>query len=112
MNSFPAGLEFSAAIRRLPESTGHRIADLAAACAYGYLDPLWPKHWAAKVALRANMEEAVNHGKGNKAARREAQEFAARMHEECNGPLTEHDLAVMEKRYFKRPALIPNEGPF
>lgn len=81
MSTFPAGLEFGTAIRRLPEYwwTGQRMTDLARACAYGYMDPLWPKHWAAKIALRANMEEAVNLGKGAKAAKREAALLTHRM---------------------------------
>ena len=46
------------------------------------------------------------------ADEQEAQEFAALMHEKFCGPLTEHDLAVLEKRYFPAKTVPTNEGEF
>ncbi len=65
-------LELAAALKALPPSfrTDHPLLDIQTACRLGFMNPLWNKREAARLAFRANMEAAVARGKGYAATRR------------------------------------------
>ena len=99
-------LELGTLLRRVPSCwrTMHPIRDIEIADSFGWLNPLWSKRQAARVALLANMEQGVARGKGSRAAKRAAVIETNKWFDSLP-KLSDADLGVLMEHYYapKRP---------